>query len=433
MSRTDLRKTSIKYHLAAVILLFATTINLEGQNRVTSPYSRFGVGDLSQSSNSYFLSMGGATIGARSARYINVTNPASYTAFAAQSFVFQGGVYNRYANLKTEEMSETGNYTSLGNLVFGFPVTKWWKASFGLLPYSNVGYNVNNTRFVENVGDALYRYEGSGGLSRFYIGSAFQLGKHFSVGANASYMFGNTDRTNSVFFPDSLFMISSRRVRSVNIQDVYFEYGLQYHNAWENDLYVDVGATFQNSWDLHAEESVIGETFLGDPEESISIVKDTVNTHTTEGSVTLPMKYGIGVVVGKRNRWLIGMDYETQQWEDYKGFGEADSLVNSSRLSVGAEITPDATSISSYWSRMRYRLGFRYYNSYLNLNDNQINEFGISFGIGLPIRGSNTMVNLGAEVGKRGTTADNLIEENFIRLSLGLSIQELWFVKRKYN
>lgn len=415
-----------------IILLFVS-FNIEGQNRIASPYSRFGIGDLNNNSNAYFLTLGGTTIGMRNPMYINSSNPASYSSIISQSFVFQGSVYNRYVELRTEDLNEVGNYATIGNLAFGFPVTKWWKASFGLQPYSNIGYSVNKTEIIENVGNTLYQYEGSGGLNQFYVGSAFQLSKHFSVGANAVYMFGNNDRTNSIYFPDSLFMLSSRKVRSANIQDIYVEYGMQYHNSWENDLFLNVGATYQNTWDLHAEETVIGETFLGDPDVSIQTVKDTVSYTNEDGSVTLPSKYGIGISLGKQNRWKVGVDYEQQHWEEFEAFGRNDSLVNSSRLAVGAEITPDATSISSYWSRVRYRLGFRYYNSYLELRNNRISEFGISFGFGLPIRNSNTMINLGAEVGKRGTTANKLIEENFITLSLGISLQELWFVKRKYN
>jgi len=177
------------YFLLLSLLLFPFPIATRAQTSIFSPYSIYGVGDLQSSGFAQNMAMGKIAYGLRSPSHINFSNPASYTSFKLQSFVFETGVLSNTVKLISDDTSQTINNTSLAYLSFGFPVTKWWGSSFGLRPYSNVGYKVSNSDDIPDIGPVTYEYESSGGLNQFYIGNAFKL-KSFSFGFNASYLFG---------------------------------------------------------------------------------------------------------------------------------------------------------------------------------------------------------------------------------------------------
>ena len=158
-----------------------------------------------------------------------------------------------------------------------------------------------------------------------------------------------------------------------------------------------------------------------------------MNEPTVKGDFLLPASVGFGFSLGKNEKWLAGADIHFQQWEKYTWFGVSDSLKNSLRLSVGGSYNPSASTVSSYWQRVTYRGGFRYSQSYLGLRGQNINEFGISIGVGLPLPRTRSTINVAAEFGTRGTTTNNLIKENFVKFTLGLSIFERWFIIRKYD
>lgn len=152
-----------------------------------------------------------------------------------------------------------------------------------------------------------------------------------------------------------------------------------------------------------------------------------------KGTIVIPQRFGIGFAVKKEGRWLVGVDFEWQNWEEFAVYDIPDTLTNSFHVTLGGEFMPKHTNISSLFKRMTYRGGIRYNQSYLDFGGTRINEFGISFGVGFPMRKSKTGLELGVEFGKRGTTKNSLIQENFINMSLGISIQEHWFHKRRYK
>jgi hypothetical protein len=142
--------------------------------------------------------------------------------------------------------------------------------------------------------------------------------------------------------------------------------------------------------------------------------------------------YGLGLSIEKPEKWIIGADYRWQNWKNYKAFGSNDSLVNSYQVSAGVELVPDMNNYTNYLKRVRYRMGLRYNSTYLQLRQKHLNEYSVSLGFGLPIRGMRTAINLSAELGTRGTTQSNLINETYFNFVVGFSIYERWFVKRKY-
>ena len=378
------------------------------------------------------MSMGQLGIGTRSPYHINYANPASYTAFDSLSFVFEGGFNGEFVTLSSDFQTISRNYASLGYLLFGMPVNRWWKTSLGLVPYSDVGYNVVNLEEYPNSGTVLRNYAGSGGISRLFWGNAFNPIKSFSLGINISYLFGSMERMATVYFPDSTSAMNFREAYYVTMNDLAFNFGAQYRTKIKNDLFLNLGAVFSPSLSMAAKTDILANTFLLTSSGTES-PRDTLATAVGyKGRIVIPMMIGGGVSFEKTDKWLIGLDYKWQNWEKFTAFDLSDSLVNSWQVNFGGEIIPKADNYSNYLARVRYRLGFTYNKTYLHLRGQDLNEYAIAFGFGFPLRGVKTMLNIGAQYGVRGTTAEKLIRESYFKIVIGFSIYERWFVKRKY-
>ncbi len=432
-----LKIKTLRFIIFSFIILF---ISQEGfsQPGLSSPYTFYGVGYLSRTNNVRNMSMGGIGIGTRNAISLNVKNVASLTAIDSNSFLFEAAAVGYYEQLQTENVNEDMVSGSLSHIVLGFPIMHWWKTSIGLLPYSNVDYTVLSFEDKQDIGKVQYEYGGSGGLNQFYWSNGFKPIKNISIGINASYIFGTTDKYQKVTFPDSSYYIGTRSVNSINISDLSIELGVQYHTEIKKNLNLVVGAVFKPKIDMAAKQSNLSRTFLGELNQII-YYKDTIAyTADEEGSVVLPASYGFGFSLENVNKWMIGVDYKHEAWDEYSSFGENDTLLKSSNLiAIGGEYIPNINS-TSYFNRIDYRFGAKFNQSSLKLRNQQLNNLGITFGLGLPIksialRRSKAMINLGFEIGTRGTLENNLIKENYVNFHFGLLINEFWFMKRKYN
>lgn len=423
-----------KILLFGLVLLAMAGINaVHAQIQINSPYTRYGLGNLVENGmDPRITSMGGLYYGLQANNLINTANPASYGAFDSVSFIFDAGIFGLLTNLKAEGQTDQGSYISLSHLMFGFPVTRWWKTSFGILPFSYVGYDIYN--IVNDEGFTPYEnvYRGSGGFNQLYWGNAFVIHKRLFVGFNMKYMFGSIIRSRGVTFPDSIEMKNTYIRGSVRPSDFYGEVGIQYKAKLPHDMYMVVGGVFGPQVDIKSKTSLLATTYFGDI-SSAALYYDTIDvTYNKKGTIRLPMRTGAGLSVGKQGHWIAGADFMWQKWEDYRYYGYSDSLVNRWRIAVGGEYIPDAESLDSYMQRVSYRAGFYYGETPLELKGQHINEFGISFGFGLPIKKSKSMVNFAASIGKRGTIQGGLIQENFIRFTLGVNVFENWFFKSKY-
>jgi len=426
----SLNHHSLKYPVLFFLLFLHTA--LFAQIRIVSPYSRFGIGDLSDNNNAWNLSMGQLGIGMRSPIHVNYMNPASYSAFDSLSFVFEGGFNGIFVNLKSDFQNVSRSYASLGYLLFGMPVNKWWRTSFGIVPFSDVGYSVVTLEESEAMGTIARQYFGSGGISRLYWGNSVRFLKKFSVGFNISYLFGSMNREAAVLFPDSIFAMNFREVFRVNMSDLHYTFGAQYRTMLAKDLFVTAGAVYAPTLSMASKADIFATTFFSNA-AGIETPRDTLFvTDAYKGRIVIPMMLGGGISFEKPDKWVAGVDYKWQNWEKFRAFGLSDSLVNSWQVSVGGEITPNIDNYNNYLARIRYRLGFNYGRSYLHLRGQDLNEYAITFGLGLPLRGIKTMLHVGGQYGSRGTTSSGLIRESYFKVVIGFSIYERWFIKRKY-
>lgn len=428
----SLKPNSLRTSFIFIFLFLFLDLTLLSQIRITSPYSRFGVGDISENNNAWNLSMGQTSYAFRSPYHINYSNPASYSAFDSTSFVFEGGFNADVVQLTSNFQTVNRNYASLGYLLFGMPVTKWWRTSIGLVPFSDVGYNVANYEVYPNIGGVLRIYSGEGGINRLFWGNAFRIFKNLSIGVNASYLFGSMLRQAMVTFPDSANSMSFKVDNYVILNDLYFNFGLQYRAKLKNDLFMTIGAVYASTSNVSAKLDIISQTFLGSP-DGFEFPKDTLGIALGyKGNIVIPTMAGGGIAFERPDKWMAGVDFRWQNWEKFRAFEMSDSLINSWQISAGAEFVPNADNYNNYLSRIRYRIGFLYNQTYLRLRGHDLSEYALSIGFGFPLRGMKTALNVGAQIGTRGTTQADLIRESYIKFVIGFSIYERWFIKRKY-
>jgi hypothetical protein len=363
--------------------------------------------------------------------------------------VFDFGVQSKTIALGTETEEQVTNSVSLRNIGFGFPISKRIGMSFGLLPYSSTGYSISSTDYYAAIdGDVQTTYKGNGGVNQFYIGSAYQIINRgdstvLSVGFNASYMFGSVERERRTLFPDNTGFFNTRISNSMRVSDLTLDAGLHYTGYINKNLKFSAGFTFNIPGELSATQDMLAVSY--EPTNfGVEIVKDTIEFQDTiAGSLFLPQKIGYGFSFEYKEQWLFGAEYRTQDWSQYtETFGDvvvADQLARSQDVIFGMRYRnqkiQDLSANASVMNAATYRAGFRYGKSYLQLGENQLNEYAVSFGIGLPLARSYSSFNLGIELGQRGTTDNNLVKEQIANFYIGLSLSpiEKWFYKRKYD
>jgi hypothetical protein len=401
-----------------------------GQLRIDSPYSRFGLGDVNPGYNASQSSMGGVAFAIRDPLRINILNPASYINIDSSSFVFNAGFSGFLIQTKSSSQSGNSNYFNIGNLNFAMPFTKWWKTSAGLVPYSTIGYDVNVYEEIDSIGTVRYGYLGDGGASRIYWGNAFRISKNFAAGVNMSYIFGNLNLRRESEMLDLAKSFNYRYTNTVNIKSLYFEYGIQYHTSLGNkkDYFLDLGLVYANQQNFKAVKSALAYTY-SEGTEGYEYHKDTVlNTENGVGNIIIPQKIGAGFSFGKEKSWMMAADVSFEEWSKYSAFGVMGILNNSIKINFGGRY---------FIGKYALNMGFMYNESYLTLHEKNINDYGISFGVGIPLMSQNnppstSYMDLGFEFGRRGTLANSLIQQDYIKIKLGLNIRNTWFQRPKY-
>ena len=380
------------------------------------------------------MGMGGVGFAINSPTMVNPANPASYAAFDSTSFIFEASLIGNFDNLKTNQASEKSSYMTLNYVFLGFPVTKWWKTSLGMMPYSKIGFDVKITVELNYFSNVVNDITGSGGLNQFYWGNGFNIGKNLKIGFDASYIFGKGNRNSLVYYPDSLYIRSTNIQNSTTGSDFIFDYGLQYDIHFNESRMMRIGLVYANTFYMNATRNSIAYTLLGGYGDYTATIKDTIyNNPDEKGLIVIPQQAGVGLSYQKTGRWMVSADFAWQQWEKFEAFGATDSLRNAWRIAAGGQYTPKFTSISNYFTKITYRAGFNYEKTYLYLFGTQISQYGISFGLSLPLKNSKSGIDFGFEFGKIGTTENNLLQTNYVNFSIGISIFESWFNKRKYN
>ena len=413
-----------------IYILFFLIITGEvslAQQTTSSPYSRFGMGDLNSQFSSVFNSLGGGGYAINDSKIINPFSPASYSSYQSNSFLFSTGINNETIDIQSLTDNQTVNNLSLSHILFGFPLTKKIGSSFGIIPFSSIGYSMQNR---DDFFGADMLYDGDGGISKVYFGSSLELHQNLSVGANASYVFGGLNRRKRLVFDDET-IFNSRSNSLINIKGIYYEFGAVFSKKIDdNNSKISISINTSNNTNVDAKRTNLVETF--EYSGTNEIVKDTFVNSVEKGSVILPKYTNLGLAYSL-DKWLFVFDYSTQNWSDYELFEESDSLINSQRISGGLQYTPDISSVNQFYKRCHYRVGLALNTTPLQINNTQLEDKSISFGIGIPIKKNKSTYDISLILGQRGTTSNNLLKENYVKIGLSMSFEGIWFVKQKYN
>ena len=412
-----------------VVVLITITTSAFAQEGNSSPYSFYGLGLSNFKGSIENQAMGGISILGDSI-HTNFQNPAGFGALKLTNFTIAGS--HRETNL--EASGETGSTTSttIDYLSLSFPVSKRLGFGFGLIPEISVDYEI-----FDGDDESLSQYSGRGGVNRAFLAAGIELFKGFRIGAEGSYNFGNIRNEN--IQADANQQYSVREIEQSDVSGFTYNLGAQYELTFAKKYKIYSSASFQPETSLTLEnERSLQSVIYSRLDNAVVGVVDSQDFPVGDTESIIPNKYTFGLGAGQVNKWFAGGQVEFAETSNTsnRGFNIANaSYEDSFKYRLGGYFVPDYNSITSYWGRVTYKLGARYEESGLLIENQSIDEFGISFGLGLPLGRGFSNANLTFEYGQRGTTTAGLVKEDFFKVGLSLSLNPLrpWFVPNKYN
>ncbi|OQY00110.1 MAG: hypothetical protein B6I20_09255 [Bacteroidetes bacterium 4572_117] len=415
----------------ALGIFLMLALNVYAQNNTSSPYSMFGIGELSNESFGRSMAMGDVSSSLYSPFHLNPGNPASYMALGPNSFVFEVGATAKYLMLETPTDKYKDFGANFSYLSIGFPVVKWWKSGIGLKPFSSIGYDIKQTATIEfDDTEIVNTYYGEGGISSFYFDNSFKILKTLSVGFKLSYLFGpliNSKMSTSAN-ENSIAIIDEKD--KANISSFSYKTGIHFHKNLSENVFLSIGATYGIASDLKAEHQLLATNVVS---RVNGYFIDTLKNEIAPTSVLqIPESYSAGASVLLNRKFELAVDYSKSKWSESMYFGEDQLLSDQEKFAFGIEYMPDFMSIS-YLKTVRYRLGANFAKSYLLYQGTQLNKYNVSFGMGLPIKRSASIVNFAVSYGKRYIPGSDILTEDYFQFQLNLSLQSIWFKKRVWQ
>lgn len=455
----------------------------------SSPYSRYGLGELNLQTFAGPAGMGGTFIAYHQDTiapfFINAANPASLAGIRLSTFELGGQAQFTKISSDASSIKKKNINFSYGSI--GFPLKRFGGAAFGIMPYSTVGYKITSTQEDANVGTMTYIFQGDGGINKAFLGAGVkpfrrnltkfytsdladtlikyhetakykrkkfskQLLSEVSIGATGNYLFGTINQVTDVIYPGSITYFNTKRQRSVQVSDFTFNGGLQTNftidsvkshgqrRLLKQKIKIGFGLFVNTPTAISAKQSNIIYNYAVDG-FGIERPKDTLlNSQENSGTIKLPLEMGLGLSIKKGEKLTVLMDAATTNWSGFKYFNSPTSdFKNSFRVSAGLNYVPNklAYGSSNYIKRIQYRLGISYSDGYLDLKSTKISNAFVSAGLGLPVGIGRfddiAVVNISAQYGKMGTVTNNLLQEEYVRLVLGFTFNKRWFIKYKYD
>lgn len=474
------RKNKVTYLAAVLSLLLSFSAFSQS---ASSPYSRYGLGSLEPAGFATLASMGGSFSAFQNDTliplFINQGNPASYSTNRLTTFEF--GARGSFTNYLDNSGSVKKRTMGFNYIALAFPIKKNMGACFGLMPFSNVGYNSSNSSSTDSIGSVTYNYQGTGGLNQVFGGYAIrpfdralrkymrgyktlidsgeykkarngkfwnQAFSSLSLGCNASFLYGTIDYTSYAYFPYNYGSVfNTKRYTETNVHDIYLQLGAQMNfdidsigrRNLKNNLKITLGYTAYLPKSVYATASQYAYSFSSST-NGIEQPFDSTYSYmhqNLKGSIYIPVMHNAGIGLKIGDKVTILADAGFQQWSRYSFFGDNQKLKDSYRAGFGIQYLPQRSAIGSwaYIKRISYRAGARYNSGYLVLNGKTISDYAVTAGIGLPVGKYKllTIVNLSGEYGISGTTQNSLIQQKYFRFVIGLTFNDRWFIKRQYD
>ncbi|PQV48894.1 hypothetical protein CLV33_10499 [Jejuia pallidilutea] len=406
------------------LLLFLISIASPcwSQNDTSTPYSLFGLGVENKTATGGLTGLGNTGIAQNNSDEINLFNPASLGNIRQKTFLYEFGLNGMYSTLKTDEVSENTSDYNISHVVMAFPITKNLGMSFGLLPYTKVGYDIDILNPVEGSSDSYAsRITGSGGLNKFYLSTGFNATKKLALGLDLSYLFGSINQETNLFYESV-----------VNITDVNYynglklKAGIQYNMLKTANKEVTLGAV------VGLPANLTGSQTRNSYKTSISGTEITVDEEVENelDDFELPLSIGLGMVTKLNTSLTTSLDFKKLYWDNTNQLQNNERYTNQNIYAFGAEYLPIENS--KYWSRVKYRFGLNYNTGFLDISNQKIESYFVSVGLGMPLS-NKSRLNIAYSYGGEGTLQNSLVQENFHKLTLNLSFIGSWFNKRKFN
>lgn len=436
--------------LCFMLMLLCASLPVGAQNGFNMPYSMYSLGENNMPLDMTFSgSMGGLYVTRSGNNFVNPFNAASTAAIEQESFVFDIGMNVQMRNLRSgnEQLKDWDGVISY--LTLGFPITRWWKTTIGLLPVGDVSYSLS-----DNVKDPLTFvsmntiYEGSGGINRIFWNHGFNIGQRLSVGFGASFYYGDIMRAITYQFDgaDTTYYMNSRRQRTTTLRKVGFDIGLQYRQPLNEHYHLDFGLTCQLPIQWDVDDKALSYTFVKSTSEYLC---DTIFPMRGEkgeyiSTIDVPLKIGFGASLERNELWMVGFDATYAQWGGYKYqegmdnplFGsDAVRYESNLRFAIGGGWLGNKQS-SNYWGRIGVTAGLFYDRGKLSLtltngDSYHVNEYGGGMGFTLPMRKGRSILRIDFTYSRMGERV--LLQRDCFSIGISLSTADRWFVKRKYN
>ena len=436
-----------KILLISVFMLIGVCASAQdGTYGAYSPYSIYGVGEVSKGGTAYTRSMGGVGIASRNKRFINITNPAAVTARDTLSFMADFGLVQKNTLFSQGDLRSAKNTFNIYDFVMSFPI---WKSSafmVGITPFSDVGYDFSHVEkdpsIIGHTGNITYDSYGTGSVYQIFLGAGATFWKRFSVGAELIYYFGNIDKVVNMDYANT----SYRSINSGNdiaVRGVTGKFGLQYEQKLGGDVSIIAGATYRLGTNLTGYSTSYRYA-------NQSSVSDTLNfrVDTLKGSgLKFGDELGVGISVKGGDKWAAEFNYTRSDWTQ-SGMGSAAGFAVKGNMNftpavsqsfrAGFEIVPNRNDIRYYLKRCAYRAGVYYDQEYYKVNGNDIHTYGITLGVTLPVFRWYNGISIGVDFGQRAfnprTAAEsNVVREQYVSFNLGFNIHDIWFQKPRYN
>ncbi len=413
-----------KFITSILLLLASVAIAQQGLN---SPYSFYGLGSNNFKGTVENRSMGGISNYSDSI-HLNLRNPAAYGSLKAVAFT--GAISIESVSYKDNSTSDNFNLTSVDYFAIGIP-TKIGGFGAELIPETTVGYKIaGQTPGQSN------EFEGRGGLNSFRLSYGVQPFRNFNIGASLNYRFGNSEN-KALLILDNV-QYSTRDLNINQFNGLTYNFGAMYDIPLKNKVRIRTAFNYIPKTTLNVDNNrtIAAIRFGGNNRE---IVVNELSFGDTNFDVEMPDLMTFGLGVGKDMNWYVGLDYVREGKSNFDALTfnntENASYVASNKFRLGGFYIPryDDPNRKRFYNRFVYRAGLRFEETGLNINGQNIEEFGISFGVGVPGGAFFTNANFGVEYGQRGTTSSNLVQENFFSIFLNFTFNDRWFIEKKYN
>jgi hypothetical protein len=412
----------LKRIIVVIVLLLAGAS--QAQEGTTSPYSFYGIGALKFRGTAENRAMGGINVYSDSI-HLSIQNPAGVAGLRLVNFTVGGS--HKINTQKTVDESQKATTTTLDYLAVGIPMGKFG-ASFGVIPFTSVGY-----KLLSENDNSTTEFTGSGGLNKVFFTLAYQITPELSVGLDTNYNFGNIE--NVAYFEQDGLQYGTRELNRSDLSGFSFNLGASYKKMVTDYLELSTSLTYTPETDFSSENFRQLSSILVLPSGTQTAI-DVRDIDVENTDFTFPSQLTLGAGIGKPKNWFVGAEFGTQKTSNFtnRTFEVEDlEFTDANKFRLGGFYIPNYNSFGNYWKRVVYRAGIRYEETGISLRGQEINEFGISFGVGLPVGRLFSNVNLGFEIGRRGTTDFGLIQENFFNTFLSLSLNDKWFEKRYYD